>query len=108
MKLDDLPVDKQETATYCHSCGEVRGLEQLGLCLGCGAHVCGLDGCSLRCACDDASLEVQGTTAEARTEGSPSANVLPPSWDAPSTRDEVTAILQQIDSSLIAYSHKGA
>jgi len=31
MKLDYLPVDKQETATYCHSCGEVRGSEQLGL-----------------------------------------------------------------------------
>lgn len=109
MKVDDLSVQRPEGACFCYSCGEMRELDDLGECLQCGAHVCGLDGCLLRCACDDALLEITGASALiARTEGSPSGNVLPPSWDAPSTGDEVTAILQQIDSSLIALSHKAA
>lgn len=55
MKVDKLPIHEQETATYCHSCGEVRTEDELGECLVCGYRICGKDGCSARCLCDDAN-----------------------------------------------------
>jgi len=53
MKFDQLSIQEQETATYCHSCGEVCKQEELGECLGCGYSLCGKHGCSARCLCDD-------------------------------------------------------
>lgn len=55
MTIDQLPIQKQETAAYCHSCGEVRTEDELGECLVCGYRICGKDGCSARCLCDDAN-----------------------------------------------------
>ena len=59
MKLDQLPMEMQETAIYCYSCGEVCNEDDLGECLTCGYRICGLvaNGCSGRCACDEALKE---------------------------------------------------
>lgn len=54
MTVDQLNLEQQKTASYCRSCGEVRPERQLLECLVCGYRICGLDGCSARCACDDA------------------------------------------------------
>ena len=44
MKLDQLTIDEQKTATHCHTCGEVRTGDELGLVL---------DRCEGRCSCPD-------------------------------------------------------
>lgn len=53
MQVDQLPMEQQETTSYCHSCGELRSEDELGTCLHCGYRICGMGGCSSRCACDD-------------------------------------------------------
>jgi hypothetical protein len=58
MKIDELSDEQQETATYCHSCGEVRSEDELGICLDCGASICGLKECSSGCFCGDAKREL--------------------------------------------------
>lgn len=57
MKVDQLAIHEQETATYCHSCGEVRTEDELGECLVCGYRICGKDGCSARCLCAGDAVE---------------------------------------------------
>jgi hypothetical protein len=52
MRLDELPLDQQDSAVYCHSCGTIRSEEELNNCDLCGTPICGLDGCSRRCVCD--------------------------------------------------------
>ena len=58
MLLDELQLDQQDSALYCYSCGTIRTDDTLGLCLLCGAHICGMDGCESLCACDDALREL--------------------------------------------------
>src|ERR1700721_1323144 len=86
MKFAQLPLQEQETAPYCHSCGEVRTEGELGECLGGGYHICGKDGCSARCLCDDAT----------RLGTSVSGDVLPPARPSASV-DAVEDILRVID-----------
>lgn len=95
MKIDSLSAEAQETVTYCHSCGEVRTEAQLGECLECGARICGLDGCSMRCFCDDKLQELIAEIDEllANRKAGASGNVLPSGWDTPGAEAEVTAIL---------------
>lgn len=58
MTVDQLNLEQQKTASYCHSCGEVRPEGQLLECLVCRYLTCGMDGCSGRCACNDAGVEL--------------------------------------------------
>lgn len=93
-------MESMKTATQtCYSCGEHRTEGQLGTCLSCGARICGMNGCRLACACDDARQELIAGIDEilASREGDASGNVLPPCWDDPEALGEATAILQQID-----------
>lgn len=53
VKLDELPEDEQERASYCVSCGEVRPEEQMEQCPLCEGYICSLDGCKGGCECDD-------------------------------------------------------
>lgn len=93
MKVDQLAIHAQETATYCHSCGEVRTEDELGECLVCGYRICGKDGCSARCLCDDAN----------RLGASISGDVLSPArTDA--SGDAVENILRAIDRVLDGYA----
>ena len=54
MLLDELPLDQQDSALYCHSCGTVRTDEELSICILCSSRICGIEGCNSLCACDDA------------------------------------------------------
>jgi hypothetical protein len=56
MNVVQLPLEQQETASHCHSCGEVRSEEYLGTCLQCGYRLCFMDGCHGHCACTDDAL----------------------------------------------------
>lgn len=58
MYVDQLPAHQREIASYCHSCGELRSEDELGTCFHCGYQICGMDGCTSRCACDDASASL--------------------------------------------------
>ena len=51
MKLDELPPEQQESATYCHGCGEVVNKILLAACEECGMPVCNTIRCSRRCLC---------------------------------------------------------
>jgi hypothetical protein len=54
MKFDQLPLEQQKTASYCHACGEVKPNHELGLCVVCGYRLCLTKECSGGCLCDDA------------------------------------------------------
>ena len=66
MRIDQLTAHQQETASYCHSCGELRSEDELGTCLNCDYRICGMNGCSCRCACDDVATELIWRTDEQR------------------------------------------
>jgi hypothetical protein len=54
MKVDQLPMKQQESASYCHACGEVKPKIELGACLVCGYRLCLTSDCRGLCLCDDA------------------------------------------------------
>jgi hypothetical protein len=58
MRLEELPLDQQEQTLYCYACGTVHTEEELGVCIMCNARICGLDGCTSLCACDDELREL--------------------------------------------------
>lgn len=54
MQVDQLPLEQQETASYCHGCGEIKPKIELGVCLVCGYLLCMTSDCRGLCLCDDA------------------------------------------------------
>jgi hypothetical protein len=54
----NLSVANQETAS-CHSCGDVHTKAELDTCPDCGSLLCGKQGCSSLCACDDIASDVR-------------------------------------------------
>jgi len=100
MQVDQLPAHRQETASYCHSCGEVRSEAELSICRRCGYRLCGMDGCVSRCACDDAftilMAEIDSTleTIDVRIQRGES---MPLAVSAPG---HLGAIMRDIDSVL--------
>lgn len=59
MHIDQLSLKQQESALYCHSCGDVHTEEELGECLTCDYRLCFSNTCSGRCACDDAMVGIE-------------------------------------------------
>jgi hypothetical protein len=59
MRLHELPLNQQDSAVYCHSCGTIRTEDELSFCILCGARICGLEGCRSLCACDDALVNFE-------------------------------------------------
>lgn len=97
--------------SYCYSCGGHRTEDQLGTCLKCGWPICGLNGCSSLCACDDAQKEAIAEIDEILaklSEESASGNALPAVWNDPGTPAKVNAIMRRIDGFLSAYSTQTA